>query len=416
VPDYFMLTVALRHLRYGWGQSLLSLGLVTISVVVLILLAAVLGGVREKQVNAVTGAQPQIILERAERKPVAAWELPAGPDAPLYVGQTVDLPRSQNKIEDWRGWIDFLDRFDPRVVVASPAAAGQVFMSRGARRESQRVIGVDPARQNLITDFEGSLVAGRFLQLNAGEIAIGKELATEYGLRLGDKVKLLSAEEIAGSYAVAAIYETGFGALDKGSIMMQLRDAQALLGLGSAVSYIGLKLSDPFAADEIATRLAPQVPFKTRSWLQDNQAIFDQLRNMASVTSIVRSMVTIAVGFAIASILITVVTSKYREIGILKAMGAQPGQIRGLFLLEGFLLALIGSLIGLVLGTVLLDGLGSLMQVGPGGRLVPRFAIDRSAEVRITTVIIAVLVGAVAAWIPARRAAAVDPMQVIRSA
>jgi lipoprotein-releasing system permease protein len=416
VPDYFMLTVALRHLRYGWGQSLLSLGLVTISVVVLILLAAVLGGVREKQVNAVTGAQPQIILERAERKPVAAWELPAGPGAPLYVGQTVDLPRSQNKIEDWRGWIDFLDRFDPRIVTASPVAAGQVFMSRGARRESQRVIGVDPARQNLITDFEGSLVAGRFLQLNAGEIAIGKELATEYGLRLGDKVRLLSAEEITGSYAVAAIYETGFGVLDKGSIMMQLRDAQALLGLGSAVSYIGIKLSDPFAADEVAARLAPQVPFKTRSWLQDNQAIFDQLRNMASVTSIVRSMVTIAVGFAIASILITVVTSKYREIGILKAMGAQPGQIRGLFLLEGFLLALVGSLIGLVLGTVLLDGLGSLMQAGPGGRLVPRFAIDRSAEVRITTVVIAVLVGAVAAWIPARRAASVDPMQVIRSA
>jgi ABC-type lipoprotein release transport system permease subunit len=110
VPDYFMLTVALRHLRHGWGQSLLSLGLVTISVVVLILLAAVLGGVREKQVSAVTGAQPQVILERAERKPIAAWELPAGPGAPLYVGQTVDLPRSQNKIEDWRGWIDFLDR------------------------------------------------------------------------------------------------------------------------------------------------------------------------------------------------------------------------------------------------------------------------------------------------------------------
>jgi lipoprotein-releasing system permease protein len=412
--SYFTGSVALRHLVHGWGQSLLTIGVVSISMMVLIVLGAVMGGVEARQIGAVTGSQPQLTLERGERKPVAAWDLAADDDRVLYVGQTVDLPRSQKKLEDWREWMGFLETFDRDFLVVAPAAAGQVFLLRGARRENVRVIGVIPSRQNRITDFEGGLVAGRFLDLNSGEVAIGTTLAQNFGLRLGDKVRLVSAEQIVGSYTVAGIYETGFGSLDKDSAMLQLRDAQALLGLGNAISYMGIKLRDPFAAAAIKARLQPLVPLKVRAWTEDNRQIIDQLGNMRNVTSMVRVLTTLAGGFAIASILIMVVTSKNREIGILRAMGARPVEIRTIFLLEGLFLAAIGCIVGLTVATLLIDFMQSLTQIGPAGKLVPRFALDLSAELKITSTLIALTVGAIAAWIPARRAGRVDPMQVIR--
>jgi lipoprotein-releasing system permease protein len=110
------------------------------------------------------------------------------------------------------------------------------------------------------------------------------------------------------------------------------------------------------------------------------------------------------------------VTGKYREIGILKAMGATPQEIQTIFVVEGFLLAVLGCCAGVPLAVALLEALANVRSVGPDGKVSPVFDIEIVPSLLLGASAIAVATGAVAAWFPARRAGSVDPMQVIRGA
>jgi lipoprotein-releasing system permease protein len=411
--SYFTLSVALRHLRYGVGQSLLTIGVVAISVLLIVYLRTTIGGTQIRIVNNVTGTIPHIVLEPPERTPIGAWRLPGHGDGALYVGETVNLPRAQDKIEDWRQWLPALET-DPGITVVSPTVAGSVFMFRGARRESVRMTGMFPERHDDIVNIEANLVDGRFLQMATGEVVLGAKLAREFGIRMRDKLRLLGPGGQTLSVTVAGIYDTGVGQLDDGQIFLTLRDGQSLLELGSAISNIGLRVGDLYQAEAIAQALAPGLPFRVRSWISDNPSVFltldaqDQTINMVLISTIV------AAGFGIASILIMSVTGKYREIGILKAMGATPAEIQTIFVVEGFLLAILGCFVGIPAGIAILQGLGSIRAPGPGGREQAVFLIQIDPWLLAGAAAVAVTVGVAAAFLPARRAGAVDPMQVIR--
>jgi lipoprotein-releasing system permease protein len=411
--SYFTLSVALRHLRYGVGQSLLTIGVVAISVLLIVYLRTVIGGTQRSIVNNVTGTIPHIVLEPPERTPIGAWRLPGLPAGELWVGETVKLPRAQDKIEDWRQWLPALEG-DPDVTVVSPTVAGSAFLFRGARRESVRVTGVIPERHDRIVNVEASLLEGRFLQMTSGEVVLGTRLAQDFGIRLRDKLRLVGPEGRALSVTVAGIYETGAGQLDDGQVFLTLRDGQSLLELGSAISNIGIRIRDFYQAEALAQALGPRLPFKVRSWISDNPNVFrtlaaqDQTINMVLVSTIV------AAGFGIASILVMSVTGKFREIGILKAMGATPAEIQAIFVVEGFLLAVLGCLVGIPAGIALLNALASVRAPGAGGRLTQVFNIQIDPWLLAGAAGVAITVGVVAAFFPARRAGSVDPMQVIR--
>lgn len=413
--SYFTLTVALRHLRYGVGQSLLTIGVVAISVLLIVYLRTVIGGTQVRIVNNVTGVIPHIVLEPAERTPLGAWHLRVTDPDVLYVGETVKLPRAVDKIDDWPQWVQALDR-DPQFTVVSPVATGNVFMFRSARRQSVRITGVIPERHDPIVKIEANLVAGRFLQLISGEVALGRKLADQFGIQLRDKLRLVGPGGQSLSVTVGGIYDTGFGALDDGQIFLTLRDAQSLLELGSAISNISLRVPDLFAAETIAQRLGARMPFKVRSWISDNPSIFGTLDAQNQTIDLVLISTIVAAGFGIASILIMSVTGKYREIGILKAMGATPPEIQSIFVVEGFLLAVLGCCVGIPGGIAVLQALSRIRAVGPGGRMQSVFLIEIDPLLLAGAAAVAVTVGIVAAFFPARRAAGVDPMEVIRGA
>jgi len=410
---YFTLSVALRHLRYGVGQSLLTIGVVAISVLLIVYLRTIIGGTQKLIVNSVTGTIPHIVVEPAERNPLGAWLLPGRPAGTLYVGETVKLPRVQDKMEDWRQWLPALEN-DPEITVVSPTVVGNAFMFRGSRRESVRVTGVIAARHDAIVDIEADLLGGRFLQMATGEVVLGNTLAREFGLRLRDKVRLVGPGGRALSVTVAGIYETGAGQLDDGQVFLTLRDGQSLLELGSAISNIGLRIRDFYQADELARALAPGLPFRLRSWISDNPNVFRTLAAQDQTINMVLISTIIAAGFGIASILIMSVTGKYREIGILKAMGATPAEIQTIFVVEGFLLAVLGCGVGIPAGIGILQALASVRAPGPGGRLTQVFLVEVDPWLLAGAAAVAVTVGVIAAFFPARRAANVDPMQVIR--
>ena len=158
------------------------------------------------------------------------------------------------------------------------------------------------------------------------------------------------------------------------------------------------------------------MPLNVKSWISDNPNVFQTLDAQDKTIDMVLISTIIAAGFGIASILIMGVTSKFREIGILKAMGATPAEIQTIFVVEGFLLACLGCLVGIPAGIGILQALGSVRAPGPGGRLTSLFMIEIDPALLAGAAAVAVTVGVVAAFYPARRAAQVDPMQVIRGA
>ncbi|MEO8444505.1 MAG: ABC transporter permease [Gammaproteobacteria bacterium] len=413
---YFIRSVAFRHLRYSVGQSLLTIGVVAISVLLIIYLRTIIGGTQTRIVTNTTGALPHITVEPPERTPVGAWQLSnLGKDpGTLYVGEVVNLPKARERIEDWRLWMPSLDRIDPAVTTVSPIVSGQAFLNRGSRRQSVRVTGMVPERHNGIVDIDSSLVAGRFIGMSPGEVVMGQKLARDFGLKLRDKIRLVGPEGLTLNFTVVGIYNTGFGQVDDGQVYITLRDGQSLLALGGSISSFGIKLADLYDAENVARRIAPGLPFKVRSWVIDNPNLFRTLAAQGQTRDLILLMTTIASGFGIGSILVMVVTSKYREIGILKAMGATPKEIQSIFVLEGIFLAFLGCLVGVPLGVLLLKGLAAIRSVGPDGRVDAPFLIEIDPWLLLGASLVAIATGAFASYFPARRAGQVDPMQVIR--
>ncbi len=412
--DRFSLSVAIRHLLYYKGQTLLTMGVVAVSVTLIIFLGALIGGLQKRLISSVTGAIPHVVVRQPERQPVAAWEV-ASTGQPLYLGERVKLQQQKRKIEDWQTWEQRLPAFSENIRAVSPVVEGQAFVNRSEKRKAVTVVGMFPEKHNDVVDVQSKLVRGRFFGLNGGEAVIGFKLAEEFGVDLGDKVRVVSPEGNAATYTVAGIFDTGFSAVDSATVFIPLRDAQSLFGVGNAVTTIGLNLKRIFEAKELAEKISAQVPYETRSWMEDNQQLLSGLRAQSQSSNLILVFTTIAAGFGIASIMITSVVTRLREIGILKAIGATNRQILQIFAIEGTLLAFFGAIAGAVQGIILSLALYSIRtQVSETGRTAEVFPFDLTADLVVRAIVIAVVVGLIASWYPAWRAARVNAIEVIR--
>jgi lipoprotein-releasing system permease protein len=415
--DHFARSVAVRHLRANVRQNFLTVAVVAISVALIVFLGGLIGGLQRRLIESVTGAIAHVSIRQPERLPAALWDLPpeAGDEA-VYVGRAVRLQQRREKIEDWPAWVPRLERADPAITGVAAVAEGQAFLVRAAKRKAVRLTGMVPERYNAILDLQGSLVAGRFAGLNAGEVVLGRKLADEFGLGLGDKVRLVSEEGIGDSYTIAGVFASGYTAVDESSVFVPLRDAQALLALGTAVTTIGIKLSRVLDADRVADRLAREVPYEVESWMRKNENLLDALRTQLQSTGLILAFTTVAAGFGIAAILITAVLSRLREIGILKALGATRRQILSVFALEGVLVAAVGAAAGVGAGAGLALLAQRWWQAGVAARTGKPFQVALTPELLLGAAALAVVVGFLAALYPAWRAARVDPVEVIRGA
>ncbi len=413
--DRFSLSVAIRHLLFYKGQTLLTMGVVAVSVTLIIFLGALIGGLQKRLISSVTGAIPHVVIRQPERQPVAAWEVAAATDGTLYLGERVKLQQQKRKIEDWQIWEGRLPSYSENIRAVSPVVEGQAFVNRNEKRKAVSVVGMFPEKHNAVVDIQSKLVRGRFFGLNGGEAVIGFKLAEEFGLGLGDKIRVVSADGNVANYTVAGIFDTGFSVVDSSTVFVPLRDAQSLFGVGNAVTTIGLKLKRIFEAKDLAQQIALQVPYETRSWMEDNQQLLSGLRAQSQSSNLILVFTTIAAGFGIASIMITSVVTRLREIGILKAVGATNRQILQIFAIEGTLLAFFGAVAGAIQGIALSLILYSIRtQVSETGRTAEVFPFDLTPDLVIRAVVIAVLVGLAASWYPAWRAARVNAIEVIR--
>lgn len=422
--DRFSWSVALRGLLDSRRLTLLTTGVVGMSVVLVVFLTSLINGLQEKLVADVTGSIPHVTVEPEERKPVALWDRPGARGeksgksdrSPVYIGERTGYTQQKQKIEDWSVWLPRIRTASEHIMAATPTVRDQGFVVRGQTRKAVRIYGVRPAEYQRIVDIESSLIDGRFERLAPGEIAIGKTLADDLKIGVGDRVQVTPPEGDAVSKTIAGVYDTGFGQLDQSAVFMTLGDGQSIFGLGSAVTSIDIVLDEVFAADGVAQKLGQQLPYEVDSWTEDNEQLLRGLKAQSGSSNLIVLFATVAAAFAVASILVVLVTNKLREIGILKAIGASRKQVRRIFALQGALLSFIGATVGTIVGSVLCLGLGTIPAPNQSGRFEPLFPFDLTWGIALGAVVVATLVGLLASLIPARRAAKVEPIDVIRGA
>jgi lipoprotein-releasing system permease protein len=398
--------VALRFLREGRMQTVLIIAGVAAGVAVVAYISALISGLQRNTLEKTLGAQAHVTVS-APDDTVSAPTPPAAGTAALVQTQ----PRAQRvrSIDNWVALLPLLEA-TPGVAAVSPMVAGAGLAQRGEATRSVALAGVELERYDRIVGLRAKVVAGE-ARLGPGEAIIGRELAADLGVRIGDRISLVTGSGTGDAPRVTALVDLGVRELNRRSVILPLRAAQSLVGLPGGATQLDLALADVWAAPALAAGLAQRFPFKVESWQDTNAQLVSALNAQSVSTALIRGVVMVVVVLGIASVLVVSVVQKRREIGILRAMGATQGQMRRVFLLQGAIVGALGSVLGVALALVLTLAFTTFVR-GSDGQ--PLFAITLSPGLALVVAATATLCGVLAAVAPARRAAALDPAQAIR--
>ncbi|MGH8063852.1 MAG: ABC transporter permease [Candidatus Entotheonellia bacterium] len=403
--------LAVRHLRSGGKQTLLTISAVAAGVIIVVFVTALIFGLQRRWTNILTDALPHITIRVVDPKPTPLAAVPGLPFGAVSSRIEQRAPQEKN-IENWAQVVEVVHTL-PNVRVVAPVVRGQAFASKGGNPYGVAVIGADPEIQDQVTPVTKNLVAGRYLGLDSEEIVIDYELARDLNVSTGDRIRLTSSTGAVEAFTIAGIYSQGQG---RGSAYITLRTAQSLYGMGTAVNAILVKVVDIFRANEAAARLQALLPYEARSWIQEFPQFLSSLQMQTASAYLISAFSLVASAFAIASILIVSVLQKSKQIGILKSMGARRSQILRAFVLEGLGIALVGSSAGAAVGMSIVYLLSLIEQpitrVGqPPEQLFPVAILPLYIALAMLAATAATVL---AALLPARRAARLNPVDVIR--
>jgi lipoprotein-releasing system permease protein len=408
----FELLVALRYLREGKGQTWLILTGIGVGVGVIIFLSALIGGLQVSLVARTLGTQAAVVVRPRE-------EMPRLLPAPGNAVRQVQLDRPAQRVRSivqWQSVQAGIARL-PGVVATAPMISGAAIAARGDGASSVVVRGIEPASYLRIVPLDSFLVAGR-IDLDGFRAVIGTELARDLGLSVGDRFRLrvgtdvtdAASEAASGAYTVSGLFDLGNRDLNSRWVFVSLRATQSMFGLEGGVSSIEVKSARIYDAEPLAREITARTGLVADSWMATNAQLLAGLRSQNASSIMIQTFVVLAVALGIASVLAVSVVQKSREIGILRATGTSTRRAR--VFLAGRHPRLLGSALGVALGV----GLGlffSTLARNPDG--TPTFPVSLDPVLYLRAAALAVGVGLAAALLPARRAARMNPADIIRS-
>src|ERR1035438_1240724 len=298
-------------------------------------------------------------------------------DRLLGASAHVDLMRVESDgIRDWQPLVTRL-RTLPHVVADAPGIYGQVLVSRGPRAGFALIKGIIPSQERTVSSLLDSIVSGSAQELDPGApasrrqansintaypaLVLGKDLAEQIGVQVGDSVLVTSPQGeltplgLAPKYQrfrVVGIFHSGFYQYDAAMAFMRLTDAQQLFSEPDLLSVISFKVDDLARAPAIARTIeqAAGKGFMTTNWMEVNRELFRALKLEQVVTFIVIALIVIVAPLNILIALTMMVMEKTRDIAVMMSFGVEPAQVRRIFLMQGLLISIIGTIFGLALG------------------------------------------------------------------
>lgn len=408
-----LLHIASRHLLMRQRQTLVATSGVAVGVGFFLAVSALMVGSQADFVRQLIDVAPHIIISDELRSPAPQPGRRAFPDGAVVL-HGYKVRNEVRGIKDWQAVMASAAAIPGAVV--SPSLSGAVTLRLGGREEPLGVIGIDPALESRVSTISDKLRAGHLddLERVQGGVIIGEELASRLGLNMGDIVGATAASGTTRSLRIVGLVKKGNSQLGSSNGYMLLREAQSLLGRPFIINRIGIKLSDPYTAQDVARTLEQRYGYKAESWQERSSDFLSLLVTRNIIMYTVVSAILLVASFGIYTAVSNSVADKRRDIAILRSMGFSEADLQIVFVVEGLALAVIGVLLGWLLGYALMSVLGSLrFSIGGEDQSIP---IDRSPRQYLIAAAASLLAGGVAAWLPARKSAKVDPVDILRGA
>lgn len=399
--------LALRFLREGRIQSVLIVVGASVGVAVIVFLSSLIAGLQTRLIEQTLGTQAHVVVRAPDE---VARSLRASRE-----GETIlaHIERAQQRVRSIAGWQSRARELQgmPGITEVSPLVSGAAFALRGTTSRSVTLFGVEPASFDAIFAIERHLTSGRFAP-SGTDAVIGRELADDLGVRVGDRIRIEATEARSEVLRVGGIFDLGNRDVNRRWVIVSTRTAQTLLDLVGGVTNLDVRVATVFEAEDVAGRIESRTGLVAESWMETNGQLLVALRSQDASSQMIQFFVVLAVALGIASVLGVSVVQRGRQIGILRAMGTPRGTVLRVFLVQGALVGLGGSIFGSAMGAGLASFFGALARDADGS---PMFPIHLGWDTFARAALVATLVGLVSAIVPARRAARLDPAEAIRS-
>ncbi len=283
----------------------------------------------------------------------------------LGVASHLEITGANNQLDHWQNLADQV-KSQPRVIASAPYVMAQGMLSYGQAVQGVLVRGVLPAEEDKVADLGKHMKAGSLADLHAGEfgVVLGTDLAMSLGVSVGDKVVLMAPQgqftptgvvPRIKQFKVVGLFQIGMYEYDAGLALIHMDDAARLYRMGDNVSGLRLKLDDLFDAPEMAVKLGQNLQgnYFITDWTQQHANFFKAVQMEKRVMFIILTLIVAVAAFNIVSTLVMAVTDKRADIAIMRTFGASPRSIMGIFMVQGALIGVIGTLIGGVFGVLI---------------------------------------------------------------
>lgn len=410
--------ISIRYLVTHVRQSLVCVAGVTISVMMFLVMTSMMQGFTDKFIIETVESSGHITVNDEPRETETAILEKVYTDKNALIDVVGVKPRDKvEKIKNPTGLITTLRRM-PGVVQAAPIVRGDATITYSTKTYSVQVYGVEPDAQVKVTTIGEKVTDGAFnrLKKTADGIVLGRGIALSLGVRIDDNIQLSSPTGGRTTAKVVGIFDTGVTPVDYSRAYMLLSDAQTLLDRKNIINEITIRTSDYTQAREIASQIETISGYKTESWQEANANFLKIFRIQTIITYFITGALLVVAAFGVLNILIMAVLERVNDIAILKSFGLSRWDITEIYIVQGLVIGLIGSAIGLVLGKLSIEGLRALPIRMEGLVKTEGLLMSEHTSQYVTAFVSAMIVVLIAAVYPARRAAKYDPVEVIRGA
>lgn len=299
------------------------------------------------------------------------------------------------------------------VTVVTPQVNTNVFYNNGKSQISGLSVGIKPDEADLMYNIKSFMVHGNFdlLKSNPSGIVIGSGIAEKMNLTISDNLNLTSSKGINRTFKVVGIFKTNNSITDKTKSYINLTASQQLLKEGNSyITDINVNVTDPEIAEKVATKLTQITGYKAEGWKQANETLMATNKMRKMIITFVSLTILLVAGFGIYNILNMTVSQKINDIAILKAMGFKGKDVVRIFVTQAISIGIMGVIGGVIMATILIT---ILKRVYLGGD-IGYFPIDYEPKKFVQGIVIGLIITFFAGYIPAKKAANVDPVDILR--
>jgi lipoprotein-releasing system permease protein len=407
--------IALRHLTTRKRQSSLSILGTATGAMILVLTLSMTEGLMDSIIRTVLEITPPVTLKgKAIRQPVPDRLF----DADLNFLLRRTPPSRREDIRPFLTAVKLAGSVD-QIIEISPFVEVRVLVRSRGRFKSVRFLGVDPRVDDRVVALSTKLIQGNLTDFDASPdgILLGYRIARDLNLVRGDRVQIVSPAGINFQGKVTGLIKSGLKTFDESFGIISLRKARLIAGLPeSAADGLRIGIRDLDASLEVAQRLTELTGYTGETWFEQNRNMLDMFERNNRITLFFVLFTFVVAGFGIRNMLVTLVLEKTRDIAILRAMGFSRRVTMSIFILEGFLIGLIGTVIGLTLGLGLILLIRSIPASYGEAAIIASSSIPMAIKGWFFSLTAGfnLIISLLAGFSPARRAAGLEPVAIIR--